>query len=261
MRLLRLYESKYGQEHRQTLRTQSLLAKNLSIQERYSEAETLLRNVLPPMKELGEDDDITLATLNALSVVLSHQSKFAEAEVILNVLVTNCTRKHGKEHLDTLLNRTNLATCLFRQGNLARAEEILREVLELQQRIVRKNHPHSIDARNWLEYVIQAQAQAQAQVLSTNGLPTNLRNPSIPTNPELLSDGRPLKPQRKSVRLERIRQAASRASPKPSRRSKKSRNNRKSVYRKLPRFRTPDLYSHQMIVYRLIKVWMCSYAL
>lgn len=94
-------------------------------------------------KELGEDDDVIFGTLNALSVALSQQSRFAEAEDISNVLVAINTRKHGKEHPTTLLNCANLAACLFRR-DVERVEEILREVLEIRQRILGEYHPDTI---------------------------------------------------------------------------------------------------------------------
>ena len=54
----------------------------------------------------------------------------------------------GAEHPDTLATENNLATFLSRQGKHAEAEEMLREVLAVEKRVLGTEHPDTLATAN-----------------------------------------------------------------------------------------------------------------
>jgi tetratricopeptide (TPR) repeat protein len=199
-RILILNKSKYGQENWRTLDTKLSLADNLHVQERYSEAEEMLKDILQKMKEvLGEDDVLTLRALYILSTALINQKKWVEAEDILADLISKQTINYGNHHRHTRTSLYNLTLCLSRREKFDEAERILEEIVKVEERTLGKDHPSTIQSSNQLEYVIRQQQKIRS---STNNQPPN---PS--------SDG-DCSPRRtkKSVRINRTRELASRSS-------------------------------------------------
>ena len=59
----------------------------------------------------------------------------------------------GPEHPKTLVVANNLAGCLFCQGQLAEAEELLRGVLAVEQRIKGPGHADTLQTATFLSIV------------------------------------------------------------------------------------------------------------
>jgi tetratricopeptide (TPR) repeat protein len=200
--LLALNESKHGQQDLKTLDLQlslvrSSLVSSLFYQRRYSEAEAMARSVLPIMKEtLGEDSSIALTTLNLLSIALNEQGKWAGAKNILSELITKTIIKNGKHHPDVLISLCSYANSLIRGGNLDEAERILREVLEVEDRVLGSDHAHTILTNKQLEFV----THQQELQYSTTHLSANPPSPFAPPTP-LSNDSSHPKPRRGLDRL------------------------------------------------------------
>ena len=113
------------------------LARTLFDQEKYAEAEEMLREVLAVQKRvLGGEHPDTLAAGGFLAECLVDQEKHAEAEEIQREVLAVQKRVLGDEHPDTLAAAGNVAECLVDQKKYAEAEEMLREVFAVSKRIL-----------------------------------------------------------------------------------------------------------------------------
>jgi hypothetical protein len=114
-----------GEEHPDTLRSANNLARSLSNQGKYAEAERIHREVLGARRRvLGEEHPDTLKSACNLASSLSGQEKHAEAERIHREVLGVERRVLGEEHPETLKSASNLAQSLSEQGKYAEAEEI-----------------------------------------------------------------------------------------------------------------------------------------
>ena len=114
------------------------LAKILSSQGNYSEAEGIHREVLQLCeKMLGKSHPNTLTSMNKM-----HRETLQLNETAL-----------GKSYPGTLASMNNLALVLSWQGHYVEAEGIRREALRLCEDVLGKGHPFALDSINNLTWV------------------------------------------------------------------------------------------------------------
>ena len=103
-------------------------------QQKFSEAETNLREALPVLeKALGSSHQVVIGTRFLLTQALLQQKKYPEAESIAHDLVAICRQAFGNNSLYVANTLALLATSLQVQGRLPEAETALREALVIGQ--------------------------------------------------------------------------------------------------------------------------------
>lgn len=118
------------------------LANVLVRQDRYSEAEDLLRDSLAIQAKIaGEKSRSSDATLNGLAAVLTSQGKHAEAEQIYRESLRAKETALGPEHLSVAASLSDLSAALLAQGRLVEAEGALRSALTVFETTLGREHP------------------------------------------------------------------------------------------------------------------------
>jgi serine/threonine-protein kinase len=113
----------------------------LEAQGRYEEAELPLRKNLATQRQLFGDEHHWVALgLVRLGTVLTRQGRHDDAEGPLREGVAMLQRVLTADHPDLTAARNNLALLLGERGDLAEAAELLREVSEVQRRVM-PGHP------------------------------------------------------------------------------------------------------------------------
>lgn len=133
-----------------TLALKDNLGAALTKQGKYSEAATLLREVLTTRECLNQSptSPSMLCTMNNLAAALHHQGHLASAESLHRRVLESKTQTLGIAHPDTLITMNNLAALLAHPGpdndkdnaKLSEAAELLQRALELSQQV---NGPRS----------------------------------------------------------------------------------------------------------------------
>jgi tetratricopeptide (TPR) repeat protein len=148
-------------------RVQHEIAFVLSDQGHYSEAETILRDVVNVCEHvLGPEDPDTLRNRNNLASALEGEGKDAEAEAEYRAVLKLEEKVLGPEHLGTLRSRDNLASALDGEGKHAEAEAEHRAVLKLREKILGPEHPDTLATRNNLARALEGEgkyAEAEAE--------------------------------------------------------------------------------------------------
>ena len=135
--------SKEDHELLTTLSLKDSLGAALTKQGKYSEATTLLREVLTARESLNQSPTSPgmLCTMNNLAAALHHQGHLDSAESLHRRVLESTTQTLGTSHPDTLTPMHNLAAVLAHQGpdndkdspKLSEAAELLQRALQLSQ--------------------------------------------------------------------------------------------------------------------------------
>jgi tetratricopeptide (TPR) repeat protein len=166
-----------GTEHPSTLTSMNNLARVLSDQGKYEQAEEMHRQVLRLSETvLGKEHPDTLSSMNNLAEVLSCQGKYEQAEEMHRQVLRLSETVLGKEHPNTLTSMNNLAEVLSRQGKYEQAEEMHRQVLRLCETVLGKEHPNTLTSMNNLANVLWNQERLdEAEQLEVNVMEARMR--------------------------------------------------------------------------------------
>lgn len=128
-----------------TLALKDSLGAALTKQGKYSEAATLLLEVLTTRESLNQSPTSPgmLCTMNNLAAALHHQGHLASAESLHRRVLESDTQTLGISHPNTLTAMHNLAAVLAHQGpdndkdnaKLSEAAELLQRALQLSQQV------------------------------------------------------------------------------------------------------------------------------
>jgi len=135
--LLQEQQHVLGDDHITTLGTRVNLAMVLEDQQQVAEAESLLENAIPTLKEKYSQHEFTLNGMNALASVLKAKGALDEATEVYQETLTLSNELRGPDHVFTLGVRVNLANCWLQAGQPQRAISTYRQVL----RKLKENHP------------------------------------------------------------------------------------------------------------------------
>jgi serine/threonine protein kinase len=146
----RLAQATLGDEHADTLKCLSHLARVYQYQDRLAQAEPLMVQVFEVAKRVnGPEHPSTLTYMNNLGLLYSDQSKVDAAEALLSNAVDLRRRALGADHPDTLTSCNNLAALLSNlRGEHARAEPLYVQVLEVRRRVIGDEHPDTLSSIN-----------------------------------------------------------------------------------------------------------------
>ncbi|KAK3346535.1 hypothetical protein B0T25DRAFT_461163 [Lasiosphaeria hispida] len=85
--------------------------------------------------------------------------KYQEAEQMHRQMLQPREKDLSKEHPDTLISMSNLASVFDSQGKYQEAEQICRQVLQLREKVLGKEHPNTLISMNDLASVLKTQAK------------------------------------------------------------------------------------------------------
>jgi CHAT domain-containing protein/Tfp pilus assembly protein PilF len=148
------------------------LAVVLQDQQRYADAEPLLREALAMYQRLykGDHPDLALSQTN-LAFVLQAHGKYADAEPLFREALAMNRRLHKGDHPDLALSLNNLAFVLQAQGKYADAERLYHKALAMYKRLLRGDHPDLALSLTNLALVFHDQGRyADAEALSREAL-------------------------------------------------------------------------------------------
>jgi tetratricopeptide (TPR) repeat protein len=133
-----------GPDNNDTLSVRSDLANNLDTQGNHAEAETMERDILERRRRtLGPDNAYTLASMDTLALILTGEKRFAEAEKLESQALATARRVYGDANLDTIHYTLNEAAIQGLMGKNKESEASLRQLLELEQRVLRPDQPET----------------------------------------------------------------------------------------------------------------------
>jgi tetratricopeptide (TPR) repeat protein len=99
--------------------------------QRYAEAETILRQILPRSERVnGPVHPHTLMAINNLAAALSFQNKHDEAEAMFRELVERANRGLPEDHMDRYLSVASLAQFLEERGELDEAIALYKQLYD-----------------------------------------------------------------------------------------------------------------------------------
>jgi serine/threonine-protein kinase len=128
---LDITESWYGREHFQTASNMIQLAQPLLYQERYAEVEALLTQALEINEKIFSKDHPRLTfVLNELGSLEYMRSRWDEAEKYFSRAAELNRKAYGAKNFRTLVALANVAGVYYTKKDFARAESMLREVVD-----------------------------------------------------------------------------------------------------------------------------------
>ncbi|KAK3941484.1 hypothetical protein QBC46DRAFT_430783 [Diplogelasinospora grovesii] len=95
------------------------------------------------------------AVANNTGWYLFNIGEYASAEKFSQTAVDERKRVLGKEHLDTLTSRSNLAYTLRHQAKFEQAKDILQDVLRIKEMVLGEDDPSTLASRDGLALVLQ----------------------------------------------------------------------------------------------------------
>jgi tetratricopeptide (TPR) repeat protein len=139
---LALYQRAYdirsaslGDDHLDSLASQSGIGRELGELQQLAEAERVVRATLATYERvLGEDHKETLDTKSLLALQMNYQGKYDESEAITRDVLERRRRLLGPDHVDTLGTMSDLGRLLMDRGKYADAVKVLRESVDAQKR-------------------------------------------------------------------------------------------------------------------------------
>lgn len=160
-----------------TLALKDSLGAALTKQGKYSEAATLLREVLTTRESLNQSPTSPgiLCTMNNLAAALHHQGHFASAESLHRRVLESDTQTLGISHPNTITAMHNLAALLAHQGldndkanaKLSEAAELLQRALQLSQQVNGPRSPSTLRIMgNQVDILLKQEKYEQAEGLA-----------------------------------------------------------------------------------------------
>lgn len=169
----------YGRDDPTIHKARFRLAFILGHQQRYQEAELMMRNVIKNQKVmLGANSRDTMVSRWGLARILrdcGSPKKLEEAEEILWKLSEFSLRVNGLRHPDFLTVESELAVTMIRLERYEDAEKLTREVLEARERTLRKGHPLILSSKSRLASVLRCRKlYAEAETIELDVLQQRL---------------------------------------------------------------------------------------
>ena len=123
----------------------------------------------------------------AATMNLFKQSRYNEALKSNEKALILSNKEFGKEHLTTATLLENKGRLLLEVGNFYEAETILRNVYQIREKLISKNHPDTADALNYLALSLRFQDKLKQAIVIHNKVLTIMGN-IIANNPGQISE-------------------------------------------------------------------------
>ncbi|XP_014271440.1 uncharacterized protein [Halyomorpha halys] len=129
----------FGENHPETLYSQSIIAEILRRQSKFDKALKLFEKTHEKQKTvLGKDHPDTLQTLFGKAITLEDQEKFNDSLRIYQEVLEKRITKFGKDHPSSLEARTSVGDIFFKLKDFDKALEKYNEVLSIKKKAKRK---------------------------------------------------------------------------------------------------------------------------
>ena len=153
-RALPLFEQKYGKEHPDTLAVAQSLATIYQSQNRFADAEPLLKRIFEGKERTaGKDDPGTTTAATNLARVYKALGRYGEAEALFVRVKEAFEKLLGPEKALTFTPTQELAEVYSAQGRFAEAEPLLKHVFEVRERMMGKDNLGTMTAASDLARV------------------------------------------------------------------------------------------------------------
>jgi tetratricopeptide (TPR) repeat protein len=139
--------------------TAYLLAEMLQKQNKYKEAEEVIRQTLELRETtLGGEDKYTSALRSALTMGMMHQGKIedGDAEYVIRQILLSRVAVLGEQHPDLLLHLKKFIYILAKRGKYEEAEKEVQRMLTLSERW-EEDHSLTLDAMTWMAFILGKQ--------------------------------------------------------------------------------------------------------
>ena len=148
-------ETALGASDSITLSLMSVLGFAMQYECKYSEAVTILRQILDLDKQrtgtAAVDTAVdTLQIMKQLGTALSCQGAYDEAEEIHRTVVRIHVERLGDRHLQTLCSMNSLAGTLAQQGKFEESEHVCRYIIQQGESLLKEDHPTKLAWMNTL---------------------------------------------------------------------------------------------------------------
>jgi serine/threonine-protein kinase len=145
----------HGDAHPQTLRVQRELAALLRDDQRFGEAEVVLRNILSTIHADSMDSPLALETRSDLGYAAFQLGRFEEAVAVLEPTLERQQAVFGDLHVSTLYTTRALGSALRDLGRLDEAEVYYRNALRVSQSLYGEEHSETENATFVLGLVLE----------------------------------------------------------------------------------------------------------
>jgi serine/threonine protein kinase len=154
---IEIFEQTVPPTHPDRVRTESVLAEALYLQNRLDEAALLLEDVTRKSAQLFSYTSAQVAdALDRLALVRYLQGRFGESETIAREALTTARMAVGQKHIMTGITATTLSRTLIRVRKYSEAETTLREALEIFAATLPADHQYIASAEYFLGEVLLA---------------------------------------------------------------------------------------------------------
>jgi serine/threonine protein kinase len=141
---LAIYEREKGSGAAETAKAMIKLGVALEEEDRYAEAEPLIRQALDTLyRVLGEEHPDTLAAMINLAVLWDHSDRSAEAERLMVKILDASRRVLGEEH-PTTLEAMSLLAAFYSDDRTAMALPLFAKVVEVSRRVLGEENPGTL---------------------------------------------------------------------------------------------------------------------
>jgi non-specific serine/threonine protein kinase/serine/threonine-protein kinase len=161
-----------GPDNRETLASQSLLARLLEYQAHYPESEKLFRDTLERQERvLGSENIDTLRTKNGLGGLLNEEGRHADAERLLTEAQQVADRVSGPDSPESFSALQNLANAFDGSRQYVKEAALSEKLYQRRLRKLGPDHPDTLSSMQNLAYVyFRLGKYAQAEHLQRRGL-------------------------------------------------------------------------------------------
>lgn len=155
----------FGEEHPDTLKFKTYLAKTWRKQGRQVEAEALQARILELQKKvLGPEHPDSMLSMAKLADNWHEQGRFAEAAALQSKALELYRKRVGDNHYDTLRSINSLARAYHALGWLDEAEKMYSRVLEIRMKTLVGCPPQIINSKERLAIVWHDQGRTKDAV-------------------------------------------------------------------------------------------------
>jgi tetratricopeptide (TPR) repeat protein/tRNA A-37 threonylcarbamoyl transferase component Bud32 len=157
---VRLDRDTRGEDHPDTLKATTLLARACLGQGKYDEAEAFFTRARDGyVRRYGEEQPETLIARSNLATAAHARGDLDRAEAIYLEVLEKQRRTRGEEHPDTLATIGNLALLYKTRGKYGEAEQLLTGNVEAYRKAFGEEHPDTLHARRDLAATYQEEGQ------------------------------------------------------------------------------------------------------
>jgi tetratricopeptide (TPR) repeat protein len=140
------HQALYGQPNLTVAEDMERLGDALTQQDKFKEAEPLLREALAQKRLLGGSNEATAQTLDRLATLYQRRSEYAAAEPLFREALTIRRRLFGDTATVVGESLNNLGVLLFEKGEYDQAEPVYREAISNYLRRLGEDHPLTAEA-------------------------------------------------------------------------------------------------------------------